>query len=181
MSGFAYNSKAEATASVTEPTDFPDGWTFPTPYPPGWEPTQGGTTWSRTINYNGTTGGGEVFLTPEGSFTLSSAELDSSSVKTGTLGGLTFTYSGSSYGGRGTLTIAGTGSYASTGQTYGGQYYWIPGITGTPSISGTVVVATGGVRYTSSGESYSNQLLAAATAILAWNNTNRNVIFRSPL
>lgn len=183
--GFAYTSKAATAASVVIPTGWPDGWSFPgPPWPPGWQPTTGGTTWSRTYNFSGTTLGGVQWITPWGNFTLSTAELDSASLKTATKGGLVFLYSGAGgYAGRGTLTIIGTGAYNDAGAPFGAEYQFSRGtLVGTLSVTGTVLVAAGGVRYTSSGEAYANQLLVATTSIapLKGDATNTPVSFRGP-
>ncbi len=183
MGGYAATAKASAAAAVTGPTGFPDGWTYPAPYPPGWQPTQGGTTWSRTYAYSSTSGASSAaWFCPEGEFSLNTSEFDSASVKTQIIGGLTFTYSGKvGYGGRGTVTVTGTGSYASVGQINGGEYQYIESFaSGAAVVTGTVLVATGGVRYTSSGEGYTNTLLAATTSITPLTVVHSPVVFRSP-
>ncbi len=183
--GYAINYKSAAVATPVIPTGWPNGWTFPgPPWPPGLKPTSGGTTWARTYNFSGTSLGGVQWITPFGNFTLSTAELDSASLKTSTLGSLVFLYSGAGgYAGRGTVTIIGTGAYNDSGAPVGAEYQFSLGtLTGSVLLTGTVVVDTGGVRYTSTGEAYANQLLAATTSInpLKGDATNTPVSFRGP-
>lgn len=166
--GFAYHPLAYTAALTTQPVGWPSPWTWPgAPWPPGWgAPAQGGTTWAQTYNLASTSG---TFLmniiTPDGNFTLNTTEVDAGAVKTSTLGGLVFTYSGASYGTRGTLTIAGTGSVGGSAVFKGGEYSLYRTHTGNITIAGTVTVIPPGITYTSSGESYSAQVLAAATVI----------------
>ncbi len=126
-------------------------------------PKTGGTTWNQTYDLSATSGTISLdWIVPLGFYSLTTAQVDGASVIASTIGGLTFTYSGSSYGVRGTVTITGTGIMDGRAN---GEYALVRTHTGNITLSGTVTVIAPGMKYTSALEGYADTTLAALTVI----------------
>lgn len=109
--------------------------------------------------------------TPDGTFTLSTAEVDSAAVKTETIGCLRFNYAGAARGSRGILSVTGIGKV--------GTYTYTRTITGS-IVSDSDLTITRSIRYTSAGEGYNNQLLAQLNVVHGWESTYTPFVFAEP-
>lgn len=109
--------------------------------------------------------------TPDGTFTLTTAEVDAAAAKTETIGCLRFNYSGAARGSRGILTITGIGKV--------GTYTYTRTITGAIVDSSDLIV-TRSIRYTSVGEGYNNQLLAFMATVHGWDGAYTPFVFAEP-
>lgn len=122
------------------------GGVFVPPFNPP-APVSVGTTWNNQYDISGTSGPYALTIgTPQGDFTLDTAEVDSAAVKTQNFGGLTITYSGASRGTRGIISITGTGG--------SGTYTFTATATGTTLYSTSVTVTGTTVTYQCAGEGF---------------------------
>lgn len=109
-----------------------------------------------------------AMTTPDGTFTLSTADVDSAAVKTETIGCLRFSYSGAARGSRGVLTVTGIGKV--------GTYTYTRTITGAIVDSSDLTI-TRTIKYTSSGEGYAATTLNFGTVVHGWDGAYTPFIF----
>lgn len=106
--------------------------------------------------------------TPDGTYTLTTADVDAAVPKTETIGCLRFSYAGAARGSRGVLTVRGIGKV--------GTYTYTRSFTGSITDTSNLTI-TRSIKYTSSNEGYAGTTLTFGTVVHGWDSPNTPFIF----